>query len=223
MEKKWLSSVLRPGSVDPGISPVLVHPRGTGHGGADRVLYDEERIMLAERTGYERGWAAGEAAGTAFGREKVEAAAGGLFHLLGELDEIKRKILAQSEGEALKLAIAIARRILIREISARGDVLKRIAVEAVAQAVEREHLTIRVNPDDLERAMALKKDLALSVEGLKAVSIEGDKSVLPGGCIVESAMGDIDARIDQQLIEIARDLGTVWRESASEPSAEGAQ
>ena len=223
MEKKWLSSVLRPGSLDPAVSPVLVHPRGSGHGVSDRVLYEEERIMLAERTGYERGWAAGEAAGTVFGREKIEAAAAGLFHLLDELDGVKRKILARAEGEALKLAIAIARRILVREISARGDVLRRIAVEAVAQAVEREHLTIRVNPDDLERAMAMKKDLALSVEGLKAVSVEADKSVLPGGCIVESAMGDIDARIDQQLIEIARDLGAVWRESEAQSAGGDAQ
>ncbi|MBI3393629.1 MAG: hypothetical protein HY039_10630 [Nitrospirae bacterium] len=218
-----MSSVLRPGSLDPAVSPLLVHPRGAGHGGADRVLYEEERIMLAERAGYERGFAAGEAAGTAFGREKIEAAAAGLFQLLGELDGVKRRILAQAEGEALKLAIAIARRILIREISTRGDVLKRIAAEAVAQAVEREHLTIRVNPDDLGRAMALKKDLALSVEGLKAVSVEADKSVLPGGCIVESAMGDIDARIDRQLIEIARDLGAVWRESGPPSPGGGGQ
>ena len=54
--------------------------------------------MLAERTGYERGWAAGEAAGTVFGREKIEAAAAGLFHLLDELDGVKRKILARAEG-----------------------------------------------------------------------------------------------------------------------------
>jgi flagellar assembly protein FliH len=40
------------------------------------------------------------------------------------------------------------------------------------------------------------------VQGLRHLSIEGDALVGPGGCLVESTFGEIDARLEAQLEEL---------------------
>jgi flagellar biosynthesis/type III secretory pathway protein FliH len=47
-----------------------------------------------------------------------------------------------------------------------------------------------------------RNDLLASGEGVREIMIETDDTVERGGCIIESASGNIDARIATQLAQI---------------------
>jgi len=55
--------------------------------------------------------------------------------------------------------------------------------------------------------VAAHKNLYLNgFSGERALELKADDSVTPGGCIVDTAMGEIDARTDSQVDEIFRRL-----------------
>jgi flagellar assembly protein FliH len=60
-------------------------------------------------------------------------------------------------------------------------------------------ITIKVNTRDLDLTTKHKKQFIAAVESLKQVKVEEDSRVAPGGCIIETSFGDIDARIAKQL------------------------
>jgi flagellar biosynthesis/type III secretory pathway protein FliH len=52
--------------------------------------------------------------------------------------------------------------------------------------------------------MDMKQDLSQEVGWLKNSAFEGDGSIKPGGVLLETVSGEIDARLDQQLAEIKK-------------------
>jgi len=73
--------------------------------------------------------------------------------------------------------------------------------------VDHENIKIRLNPEDLRFLMDLKQDLSQEVGWLKSSAFEGDGSIKPGGVLLETASGEIDARLEQQLNEIKKSFG----------------
>ena len=55
------------------------------------------------------------------------------------------------------------------------------------------------NPEELERARSSQERIAEEAGPGKEIEIREDKSVSPGGCIVETDLGIIDARLETQL------------------------
>jgi flagellar biosynthesis/type III secretory pathway protein FliH len=55
---------------------------------------------------------------------------------------------------------------------------------------------------DLQLATDHKDDFIKQVEGANSIQIVEDTTVDPGGCIIETDFGEIDARISSQLAEL---------------------
>ncbi len=63
-------------------------------------------------------------------------------------------------------------------------------------------VTLRVNLKDEAFTAAHIKEFIAAVENVESLSVVEDSSVDPGGCIVETDFGEIDARIVSQLDEL---------------------
>ena len=57
----------------------------------------------------------------------------------------------------------------------------------------------RMSPSDLRFIDTTKFELADLVHDMEYVSFERDEAIVGGGCIIETNLGDIDARIDKQF------------------------
>ena len=64
-------------------------------------------------------------------------------------------------------------------------------------------LRIRVHGNDLETVRTNRADLLTLVDGANHVEIIEDRRVEPGGCIIETNAGSIDARIETQLESVS--------------------
>jgi flagellar biosynthesis/type III secretory pathway protein FliH len=169
---------------------------------AARIRGDAERAHEeARRAGFEAGQAAGAA-------QLVAAAAEG--------ERAGAEARAAATALAAKLAAKMAEKIVGRAVDAAPALLGDIAGQALAASRARGgRVKLRVHPDDvaaLERDRArLHARLAAGVE----LQLVADAAVGRYGCVVETAAGRVDARLDAQLAVLEQALLA----RAPEPSA----
>jgi flagellar assembly protein FliH len=77
---------------------------------------------------------------------------------------------------------------------------------------------------DVKLSTEHKKEFIDMVEGAKSVQIVEDTTVDPGGCVIETDFGEIDARISSQLTELEQKILEISpiRNRAKTGSADGA-
>jgi flagellar biosynthesis/type III secretory pathway protein FliH len=111
--------------------------------------------------------------------------------------------LADLEGEVAALALEVARKVLGRELAEREGAVADLAARAIAEARDRRHVTLRVNPRDAAAVRAAEGRLA-AILAVAPLAVREDAAVPPGGAIVETEAGRIDARVEVQLAQLAR-------------------
>ncbi len=113
---------------------------------------------------------------------------------------------AGAEAELRVLAVRIAGKILGRELSADAGAVVDVAAEALRHAGEPRELVIRCAAEDVEALERGKPRLLERCRAAQAVRFVADERVGRGGCIVESELGVVDARLATQLEAIERAL-----------------
>jgi flagellar assembly protein FliH len=107
-------------------------------------------------------------------------------------------------GQLLELACDLARQVVRRELHTPLDPLKAVVNEALALAVEDGRAsTLRLHPDDLA---LLQPAMGEALEAMK-VHLVADDLLTRGGCLVESASGAVDARVEKRWARAVANLG----------------
>jgi flagellar assembly protein FliH len=117
-----------------------------------------------------------------------------------------QKFWDEIEPELLKLAVDIAEKILRKEFSEHEDYVLTTVKSALYQLRDKKQVKIRVNPSDHEFVRSHKDDLISSFDGIGSLEVIEDRRVDQGGCVIESANGNLDARITTQLEQVKRAL-----------------
>lgn len=144
------------------------------------------------------------------GKRQAERGLANVFKALRdaveELTDLKEHVLRASEEDLLKLAVMIARKVIHQEIATDRLILAKVVSAAVSNASDRDELVIRLNPED-HRLVSAHKHLYLNgCNDDRLIELRADEVIAPGGCIVDTVMGEIDARTDSQVDEIFRRL-----------------
>ncbi|KAF0219419.1 MAG: flagellar assembly protein [Geobacteraceae bacterium] len=142
------------------------------------------------------------------GRQAAERGLSNVFKSLREgitgITRLREKVLRESEDDLLKLAIMVARKIIQQEISQDPQILANIVAAAISGCTDLDRVNIRLNPEDYH-LVAADRQLYFSGIGRNTnITMTPDDAILPGGCMVETVTGTIDARIEVQLDEIYR-------------------
>jgi len=163
----------------------------------------EQRLQAA----HQQGVAAGEAAAMQRVSQRIEPAIASLNKMVQELASVRKRFRNEAEQDTVKLAIAIGRRILHRELATDPEAILGLVKIACEKIDAREVHRLRVSPADRATLQELRVSLELPV-GLEIVS---DNSLSSGSAIFETARGELDASIDTQLSEIERGFADVLR------------
>jgi len=125
---------------------------------------------------------------------------------LAGIEEQKQRLALAARTDVVRLALAIARRVVKRMAEDRATA-EAIAIENAAEALEmigpRTDAVLRLNPADREALEAFAKDLAESARQKRHIRVVADAAVAPGGCILTTEEGRIDARLETQLARLA--------------------
>jgi len=172
----------------------------------------------ARQQGYAEGFARGQADGHTDGLQQARVEAGrtyaaqytevlDLVRRIGtELADARGGILHDGAGHILDLAVLLAEKIVTRVAAADIDTARANLAKVLEMAHGGGQIVVNVNPGQLA---TLQKDFTelADVLGLGgAVELAGDRRISPGGVVLSSRNGVIDATIETQLANIAHGL-----------------
>lgn len=144
----------------------------------------------------------GEAAGRQKAAAEAEAVVERMARSIEETAGMKGRLRRQAERDVVALALAMARRVLRRQIVIDDEALLGLVKAAFENVSLREVTEVRVHPQFASR---LQGHLS-RIGAPEAIRIQGDPGLEIGGVIVETGQGSLDASIDTQMDEIARGL-----------------
>jgi flagellar assembly protein FliH len=168
----------------------------------EQYAMPEAQLAALEREAFSKGFAQGERAGSEAAGQRGEAMLHRLTQTLEELTTVRTDMIRQTERQMVQLALAIARRIVQREVTLDPDLLLAMARVALERLGDSAQVTVRLHPDDYAAARA---DRVSELTGSN-VTIVADARLSRGACRVESDMGLLDIGIDAQLQEVGRAL-----------------
>ena len=171
----------------------------------DGELVAASQVAQAEKASFEEGYRQGQRAGLAAAEQRLAPTRKRLEATIAQLSNLKQTLFARAEPEVVRLALSVAAKLVRREIGLDKEIvttLIRICLEKTAQASA---VKVRLNPDEYKYLMSAAADDKHSGFASGVVLVE-DPRIEPGGCVVESDAGFLDARIGSQLEEVAETL-----------------
>jgi flagellar assembly protein FliH len=183
-------------------------------GDAEDAVGDLERQAEARvQAAYQRGLQEGDAGARQQGAAQIQSALEQIVRTAAELAGHKPRLRHEAEEDVVKLAMAVSRRILHREIATDPEALRGLVRSALDKLDGREICRVRANPQD---APVLEKHFQDMFENLslpRKIEIFTDAALGRGAAIFETAHGALDASVDTQLQEIERGFTDLMRRS----------
>jgi flagellar assembly protein FliH len=158
----------------------------------------EQRIAQAR----EEGLREGEALGRARAEEHVRAAVDRLAAAIAKIEDYRTSLYRQVETDAVRLAFAIARRVLRRELTVDPSAIEGLANAALERLQSQESCRVRMHPDHVPALRAAIERLGMTSK----VEVIPDAAQEAGAAVFELTRGNLDASVDAQLREIERGL-----------------
>ena len=109
-----------------------------------------------------------------------------------EVERARDQLLEETREEVGTLAIAVARRAIGIALEERPEHVRALVDEALTRVRRARQVRVRVHPED-----------ARYLDGIALVT---DDTLARGDCVVESELGEVDARIETRVEALARVL-----------------
>jgi type III secretion protein L len=138
-------------------------------------------------------------------REGTENALTEFERNLIESREIRERVWRETEKDLLRLSVRLAEKIIGREIKKDDKTIVQIITTALQNARQQEKITVRVNPKDLPTVESETNKYSTGGR-IQFIDFVADPRVLSSGCMIESEVGTIDARLETQLRVLERAL-----------------
>ncbi len=171
----------------------------------DEVEYVQADPAALEREhdrGYAEGYKAAEGRVRSECDQKLEEEKLRIGLLLANVQEQLDSFEKRAERTVIRLAIAVAERILKREAAIDQETVLRQIREALRRVMGVGSVRLRVNPADEQIVRDHRAEVLGSSDSVREIIIEADDQIPPGGCILESESGNVDARLATQLKKI---------------------
>lgn len=163
---------------------------------------NQQRLAALERDAFAKGFAQGERAGLEAAAKRGDAMLRRLTQTLDDMTSLRVQMIRDTEQQMVSLALAVARRVIHREVSLDRDLLIAIARVALDRLGEDAKVAVHLNPEDYAVTASAR---TAQWEGTH-VSVVADARVPRGGCRIESGFGALDAGVDAQIEELAHAL-----------------
>jgi len=133
----------------------------------------------AQREGYEAGF-----------KDWAEHVA----NLEGEIVQVRKEL----EKILIPVALRAAKKIVGREIELSDDTIVDIVANSLKAVSQHKRITIYVNRKDLDALERNRSRLKQIFETLEVLSLRERSDIAPGGCVIETEGGIINAQLENQ-------------------------
>ena len=115
-----------------------------------------------------------------------------------DLEKHGRKVYSETQNSILKLALQAAKKIVHKELELHPETIVDIVMQALAPIKQNHRVTIFVNKADRDILEAHKPKIKEIFEQLQFLGVQERADIEPGGCIIETESGIINASVENQ-------------------------
>ena len=163
----------------------------------------EQHLQAAYQQGFQDGLAGAQ---QELGKQ-VDGMAARLARTIEELSGLRQRFRHEAEEDAVALSLAIARRILHRELTVAPEALLGLVKAALEKIDAREVHRVRVRPEDATLVGQHLEKMGLP----QRVELIADPALERGAAILDSSRGALDISVETQLAEIERGFADLVR------------
>jgi flagellar assembly protein FliH len=138
--------------------------------------------------------------------ERLEAERERVEQVVSEFAMDRQRYFAAAEAQVVKLAIAIARKVLQREVDTDQMHLTATVRAALARVHDGSATVLRVRPEEREQWEAL-----FANERTGSLSVVADEQMERGDCVLETDVGKVELGAAVQVAEVERGFGDLLR------------
>ena len=217
-----MSSKVRQPDETSGVEPLVwrqMHASGPSRLGVDSDAPPDSRERLAQlqqqyeqraREAHAAGLREGEAAGRQRADAELQPVIDRLARSIEDIGGLRARLRAEAEADLIQLSLAIARRVIRRELAIDPEALHGLVLGALEKLQGQEISRVRVHPS---HAALVSASLRLNSASAN-VEVIADPSRAVGTVIFETQHGNLDASVESQLQEIERGLADRLRRNS---------
>jgi flagellar assembly protein FliH len=182
----------------------------------------ESEVAELRKSAHQRGYEEGRREGLQNASDSIEqrarqiaekTAADGLATALPALKSVAESLaverdrwVADWEAIAVRLAAAIAERLLGSELRLKPELAREMIREALQLAVGAPRIRVHLHTDDASLLGTQAADVVRALAACGEAEVVADNSLTRGGCLIETQHGQIDARIETVMDRIVAEL-----------------
>jgi flagellar assembly protein FliH len=157
------------------------------------------------------GHEAGFQAGLAEAQAQMAAGVAALQAAAAAVAAERERVSAAVEAAAVELGLRIAEQALGAAVEARPDAVVGVVRGALRRLVERDRVTILVNPEDLDLVRDASGALMDELGGIEHCDVQAERRVARGGAVVRTTEGEVDATLATKLARARETLQDALR------------
>ena len=131
--------------------------------------------------------------------------------LLAKFEKQLEALHKEMQQVIIPVALKAAKKIVGKEIELSEDVIVDIVASNLKAVAQHKKITIYVNKKDLDAMEKNKQSLRDLFEHLESLSIRARDDIEPGGCIIETEIGIINAQMDHRWKVLEKAFETLMK------------
>lgn len=136
------------------------------------------------------------------GREEGLA---GVTESLVKFEKMREEFYRDAEENIIKLVMMIVEKVIGKIVHENGGAIKAIVKQALESAIG-DRILVRLSPGDCKTVTSSESEFRGMLDRTRRITFREDDTITSGGCMVETEVGTIDARLETQLKAIKKAL-----------------
>ncbi len=137
-------------------------------------------------------------------KENIARLCSALEEAAGKLTDFQQQLFNSHREPIAKLAVEIARKILLKEVQEGNYEIEKIILEALKISPTQQDVVVRLNPGDLEQYEKSTKDQSGGL--LTHVKLAADPGIEAAQCVVDTDKGMVEYLIEEHLANVSEAL-----------------
>jgi flagellar assembly protein FliH len=179
---------------------------------------EQEAYCRGFSDGEKNGFEQGERAGRESATRQLENVLKSMKTMLSDLERLQTNVCRELEMETVRLALEVAHKVVGREVQTDPQVVAQLVRQALSRLERADRITIRMNPEDMQRLAALAPRMLAEITDAERVRFEADAAISCGGCRIESDSGEIDARLERRFKTVEEAFHAEWNNRTENPN-----
>jgi flagellar assembly protein FliH len=172
----------------------------------ERRQQDKAAAEAAAERGFQQGLEEGKAEAESKVRQEYADAIEQAAATLEMAHAHKETLIQEAEPFLIELSSAIASKLLHKQLTLEPQLIVDTIKKVLSRRREQGTITLCVSPGQFTYLSDAKDDLVQALDSQAELLIVPDATVEDHGCVVRSAFGSMDARVETQLTEIKHAL-----------------